>query len=197
MRAWPSDVPETSLDSLDLDWHFNSAAGAMGFRSGYGAMVAALEGMLDTGYHSYEISEHALAAATKDRRISRALSLITPAAQSTLRRYFTGACPLHPLAALTRAAREAYWRVPGTAPTPGMPTASAAPRAKAVSILRKRLKPKKPKPEFGEWLSRLAQRLRVQPSSVDRSLALRITTEADSLLNAALQEYRGQVRRRG
>lgn len=170
-----------SADMSDLAWHFNSAAGAMGLRSGFGSMVATLEGLRDTGYHAYEISEHALEAATRDRRISKALALCSPAARSALGEYFTGSCPVHPLAARTGAAKGSWWRVPAGAPGPTAPGKPA----------------RAPKRPFAEWLARLDARLaQPHPQAQDLSLALRIRTEADEILRSALAEYRTQVRRR-
>jgi hypothetical protein len=129
---------------------------------------------------------------SRRRRIARGLSLCSASAQDLLRCYFLAPSPLHPMAGRTRAARESWGRAPAGADlAPGGGSHGAGSGRK-----RHLRKPRRAKPSLDAWLRKLAMRTRgPHPQPQDLSLALRITTEADSLFHAALREYRAQVRR--
>ena len=167
----------------DLSWRWTFAAGEMGERSNFAAFQAMLEcGGPTGGKPPTDVPDHQLFAASRARRIDRALEAVGPQRAAVLRAcYGPTATQLLGLgfasgvAPLTLAARRSWvaYRSSLSAPGPDVPSCLEA------------------------WLVRLCDRAaRSSARAVDRALVMEIRREAEAAVLSAARAYAAARRSR-
>jgi len=161
-----SDQPRDSRAEADLRWYWNWSDGDLGLHSSFPAMVARIEcGGRTGGAPITDIDERCLEAATRARRIARALELVTERQRRVLFAAFGPGAYLLP--GLGRA-------------TPVAPLTPAAQQAHLASGSSRSL---------GEWLVRLCWRLaQADPKAagaVDHVTIRAIESQAEAMLRDA------------
>jgi len=166
--------PDARRSVSDLLWFWAEADGDLGLCSSFPAMVARLQcGGPTGGRPIVEIPEHQLSAATRERRIRRALEAISAERLRVLR-----SC-LDPQA--TRLAE----------------LGSASAVAPLTSAARRAWRSSRSTRSIEEWLVRLCHRVRHgigERPAADRLLVEVIRRESEAMLLAALRAY-SQARR--
>jgi hypothetical protein len=154
--------------AADLRWYFCDAAGEMGLRSNFGAMVAGLEaGGRRGGAPMKDMDPRVIAAATRARRITRVLEHLAAAHLLTLARVYGSS--EHP-------GLESFGTLGSL-----FPETQAAHRAHVVSQSRK---------PFETWLFRRAQRVSAgKGSRAEQAFIIEVSREAEAMLAAASRAY--------
>jgi hypothetical protein len=153
----------------ELRWYWASATGAMGLRSNFAAMMAGIHGCATGGgTPATDIDERCVEAATRDRRVRRALAQV----------------PDHEAIILVHAFGPGIRELPAFGPATGVvPLTRVARQAWVKSGTNRTLE---------GWLARLLVRVhtgRGEDPARDAELLKAIRREAEELLGGALRAY--------